>query len=175
MNIRKLLLLATTILSLSVANAGEIHKWRDKDGRLHFGDQQNAPKGSQVILNSTNANNNQATPAETGSQDKSSGPQSGPASISPAAPYTGNAPYEKGAPAGIAPEKLTQCIAMVREHFKQENSASEIRAFFVKLESVCPKTGFICRSYKWSPQKDHCEPVRYKDGQNQVNHQVYNS
>lgn len=75
------------------------------------------------------------------------------ASNQPGYPRMSDAPYEKGAPAGITPEKLAQCSTMAREHFNHENSPAEIRAFFVKLESICPKTGFICKSYKLSPQK----------------------
>lgn len=35
----KLFILGAMIFSISATNAGEIHQWRDKDGRLHFGDQ----------------------------------------------------------------------------------------------------------------------------------------
>ncbi|MFZ6743337.1 DUF4124 domain-containing protein [Undibacterium sp. JH2W] len=177
MNINKLLILGAAIFSIHAVSAGDIHQWRDKDGRLHFGDQQNAPSGSKVILNSPKTDDSQANPAEAdkGNQGKNPGTASAQASHPPGYSRMNDAPYEKGAPAGMAPEKLAQCTGMVREHFSHENSPGEIRAFFVKLESVCPKTGFICKSYKLSPQKNLCEPVQYKDGKNQVSHQEYNS
>ncbi|PXX43172.1 DUF4124 domain-containing protein [Undibacterium pigrum] len=177
MNIIQSLMLAATFFILSISHAGEIHQWRDKDGRLHFGDQQNAPKDSKIILNSAKASD---SPASTADADKTGNDKTlGALPIKPQIQsgniYAKDKAYEKGAPAGITPEKLTQCTAMVREHFNHENSPGEIRAFFVKLESACPKTGFICKSYKLSPQKNLCEPVQYKDGDNRVSHEVYNS
>ena len=114
------------------------------------------------------------TETDKTAQDKLPGSASTQAGL-PGYTRAANAPYDKGAPAGVTPEKIAQCSAMAREHMDKETSPAEIRAFFVKLESICPKTGFICKSYKLSPQKDYCEPVQYKDGKNQISKQVFNS
>ena len=185
MNAIKSFVLTAMMFAISSSHAGDIHQWRDKDGRLHFGDSQNAPSGSKIIPVQTKENNTAAVAeADKANPGKDLGmqpmPPIPPMPLMPPPQLSenkvgGNAGYDRGAAPGVTTVQVAQCSGMAREHLSQQTSPSEIRTFFVKLESICPKTGFICKSYKLSPQKDHCEPVQYRDGKNKISLQVYNS
>ena len=46
------ILIALSVFACAAASAGDVYKWKDKDGRVHYGDKPKDGSGSQVEMRS---------------------------------------------------------------------------------------------------------------------------
>jgi len=58
------ILIALSVLACAAASAGEVYKWKDKDGRVHYGDKPKTGEAQSVIVDSSK--DDAADPAAAG-------------------------------------------------------------------------------------------------------------
>ncbi|MGQ0586245.1 MAG: DUF4124 domain-containing protein [Gammaproteobacteria bacterium] len=67
---RPIVTLLVLLLSVTAASAAEVYKWKDKDGRVHYGDKpKDQPADSVIIESSSGSGTPSAAAAEGASRD----------------------------------------------------------------------------------------------------------
>ena len=57
------------VLACASAAAGEVYKWKDKDGRVHYGDKPKTGEGQQIIVTPDSASGEPAAATEGAARD----------------------------------------------------------------------------------------------------------
>lgn len=166
---RRLLIGLLALLPL-LANAGEIYKWTDANGQVHFGDKTQAPKASQEVPLETR-------PLTTYAPPKITPPTVPPrkASLADGLPATGtvartfnrwksdgrqsNLPRIEQNPAGLNP----RCIELAQK-IRDLPQATPYQSEVDEISRLCPNVGYDCRYYRTLPSHNRCYPVKLTDG-----------
>lgn len=118
--------------------AGEIYKWTDENGKVHFGDKSNAPKQSQEVIVK-------------------------PVSGTGAMPSTYNVKPSQEQAKTKEGELASPEIKMCQELAEQsvlEKSIEQKKAIMQHIISICPNWRFDCRTSPRQPQKNSCIATR---------------
>ena len=62
------ILALSLVLACAAASAGEVYKWRDKDGRLHYGDRPKA--GAETVVVNPSSSGSADAPAPSGENER---------------------------------------------------------------------------------------------------------
>src|SRR5690349_24655210 len=65
----RFMLTLSLILACAAASAGEVYKWRDKDGRLHYGDKPKDVQAESVMV-SPNGGSGEPSPGAVAEKDR---------------------------------------------------------------------------------------------------------
>jgi len=128
-----------SVILLLSANvfAGEIYKWTDENGKVHFGDKTNAPKQSQEVI---------VKPVSgTGAMPKKY--NFTPAPVNEAKNKTKE--VEWNSPEAARCEKLAK-------QFIAKESEKERGAIGRQIKAICPNLGFHCYTSRSEPQTNRC-------------------
>lgn len=118
--------------------AGEIYKWTDENGKVHFGDKTNAPKQSQEVIVKP-VSGTGAMPSKYNFK-----------------PSQKQATTKEGE---LASPEIMKCQELA-EQFVLKASISERKAIMQQIISICPNWRFHCRASRSQPQKNSCIATR---------------
>lgn len=145
-NLKKCFILAVLLLGCAAASAQGVYKWTDANGKVHYGDQGQAPGNSTTIK----------TP------------------LAPAGAAAAGAAGATAAAAGDLPN-LSTCLQMARTMADDRNpTPAGIRAQSQQLLSLCPITAYQCKSYLRQPERNSCDAVPMSPGGQILTHRTYN-
>jgi Domain of unknown function (DUF4124) len=148
----RLLLLCVCLLSFALpAGSEEIHKWKDKNGVVHYGDQENAP-------------------ADSAKMQIKGGKGTPPAPAPGSENWTGrDAPSPKPPQSfgGFSASQIGRCADYARDlinnnknsHNGNPSGNGDTKTPNDQLKATCPGVSFSCTSYYHFPQKNQCEPT----------------
>lgn len=144
---RKLALLLTILCC--AANAQEVYKWTDENGKVHFGDRSAAPADSKKIT--VKVQPPTAPPVAQGDQGKPKA-MNNPARAAPARPGAEAAKESVPVdPAKVGPKckGLVDQIANVKRGTPWESLARD-------FNDACPGIAYECVNYKAHPENNTC-------------------
>lgn len=144
-----------TLLFSNFLHADEIRKWKDENGKIHYGDMQSAPAKSERVAIPTSRNadvvvDSQGKPAKPGSKAVLS---------------------EKAESYDLPPERIQKCAGLAKEVAILASATKLDFSTFKRMKPMedqirltCPSTGFECTLSKVHPEKDRCEPFAWFGG-----------
>ena len=153
---KKLLILILLITPTLTVFSGEIYKWKDKNGRIHYSEKSGAPNQSEKIVTQDQASQNQGEKIII--KNKS--------------------PQEKDAK--IAGMPINECARLARiladdsllDKSKQLHPDESLR-IAKEIQSLCPGKSIVCQSLIKSPERNLCKMVDEKDPNKWMQHQVH--
>lgn len=135
------------------ATAADVMRWKDKDGVVHYGDPNAAPKNSAPV-----------TIRSGGAGAASAGAKDAP-------------PPPPQAFAGFSAEKIGHCAGLARAVINNDPGITpggngDTRMPGRQMNNNCPGVSFKCYTYYGHPEKNHCEPFKGAD-QGNVQNMMY--
>ena len=125
------------IVFAQVVGAGEIYKWTDENGKVHFGDKSNAPKQSQeVIVNPV------------------SGTGAMPSSYN-FTPSPVNEEKNKTKEVAWDSPEAARCEKLAKQFITKE-SEKDRGAIGRQIKAICPNLRFQCYTSRSEPQTNRC-------------------
>lgn len=134
---------------LETAAATDIHRWKDANGVVHYGDDDSgAPPSSATVHLKDDSPSNHPTAATPGKSGGADAPMPSP-------------PKAFGA---FSAAQVGQCAGFARtilETGRQPKPGVDPQRKMAvqQLRSTCPGLHFHCTSYNHFPEKNHCDPV----------------
>lgn len=143
------------LLFSNLLHADEIRKWKDENGKTHYGDMQSAPVKSERVAITTSRN-----------ADVVADPQG-----KPTKPGSETVLSEKAESYGLPPERIQKCAALAKAVVILASSTKFDFSSFKRMKPMedqirltCPSTGFECTLSKAHPEQDRCEPFAWFGG-----------
>lgn len=138
------------ILSICCAvqvQAGEIYKWTDENGKVHFGDKTNAPKQSQEVV---------VKPVSgTGTMPSYN--------VKPLPVANSEQKKTETKEVDFASEEVMKCQRLA-EQFVLKASKAERGAIGQQIRSLCPNWRFHCDTSRSQPEKNSCMATKENFG-----------
>lgn len=126
------------IVFAQVVGAGEIYKWTDENGKVHFGDKTNAPKQSQEVIVK---------------------PVSGTGAMPSSYNFKPSQKQPTTKEGELASPEIMKCQELA-EQSRSNTSLAERKAIMQQIMSICPNWRFHCRTSRSQPQKNSCIATR---------------
>ena len=122
--------------------ASEIYKWTDENGKVHFGDQANAPKKSEEVIVKPVS----GTGAMPSKYDFTTKELSKTAVENP----------KRSNSIDLTTPAVAKCSGLAKQYIVNDDNA-EREALISKIKSMCRGVSFYCWSYKANPSRNRCE------------------
>ena len=169
MNISRLQEFAPLVLSAVLlvcctpkAQAFQVYKWIDEKGRVHFGDQTNAPLNSKKVeIKVREPLKPQEIPDRQASSPVSSPstPMRSPEPI----PTTSLSPLTKKPSKPVDPTKVPAACKGLIDQIAKVESGSSWQGLAKSYNAACPGIAYECNNYKRTPEKNHCLWIERSD------------
>jgi hypothetical protein len=134
-------------LLLHATHAADVYKWKDENGKVHFGDKISAaPGGTKVDV-------------------KTSPPPSVPASPVPmdiTVPVN-TKPKPKSATA-VNPSQVPNGCQGLAEQIAKVKPGTNWESLYKQFNATCPGIGYECVTYRSRPENNQCNWVKRTDG-----------
>jgi hypothetical protein len=132
--------------SIHVADAGEVYKWTDENGKVHFGDRQSAPSnGPKIEMKSQPAPGTPPTQPPSGTP-----PQPTPAST--------QSPQSKSTPAD--PSQIRPGCQDLIDQIAKVQPGTNWQSLYQKFNATCPGIAYECNNYRTHPENNKCEWIK---------------
>ena len=133
----KFLMITAALLVSNFLHADEIRKWKDENGKVHYGDPQNAPVNSQKVAISVSQPRNDLPDVQKAAKKE-------------------DASVVFESIEGISAEKIKLCASFARAMVDSRDK-SEWMVNSVKVQQMCPGVGFKCTTTNHHRERDKCE------------------
>lgn len=170
-------LIAVLIVFLQNVSAGEVYKWTDEQGKVHFGDQKAKPrdiKAESVVIQP------QETSATSHSEDmneyiekirkKQGITLSDSSTIPPKEPLP---TFDESSSFIISAQRISVECREIAEQIAQTPRGTPFKRLADKFMSQCPRVTYECLQYKKQPEKSKCHWIR-NDSRSIVSMKIYN-
>ena len=134
-----------------VANAQEVFKWKDANGKVHYGDRAAAPEDSgklDIKVNPPSQPSAIPTPAAV--------PPLRPPVLSPYDPKKKSVPVDA---ARVGPE----CKGLI-DKIAAVPSGKSWKPLYQQFDNACPRIAYECVEYRSKPQNNQCNWVERSGG-----------
>jgi hypothetical protein len=152
---KKMMLLLTTICCF--AHAGEIYKWTDENGKVHFGDRSAAPAEGKKI--DVRVQPPSSSSSENGSRPEPQRPDIPPALFSPAPPLPIPSrpsldPAKKSVP--VDPARVgPKCQGLI-DQIAKVPPGTPWQSLSKEFNASCPGIAYECINYRSHPENNKC-------------------
>lgn len=117
------------------ADAQDIYKWTDANGKVHYGDRAAAPDSGQKMYLSVT-------------------PPGGAVAPSPSVSRQRQASREKSVP--VTPERVAPACKGLIDQIAAVPAGRNWEALYRRFDSACPGIAYECTEYESSPQNNRC-------------------
>ena len=133
-------------------HAGEVYKWTDENGRVHYGDKNTAPPSSQAV---TTPNPSKPAPVE---QKALATPKKLSSPYAKLDPKEVSEPWKpKGVP--VDPTLVKPRCNELGQTVSETPAGKPFKHMTDEIISLCPGVGYECRRYRKHPQDNVCVAV----------------
>ena len=156
-----------TLFSLCITAqlyAGEVYKWTDENGRVHYGDKHTAPQSSETI--NVPESSQPGTMEEMAKTPKKSKKLNDPVAIwGPSKDVSADPKQVKWKPKGVPvdPKRVDPRCNELGQTMSDMPPGKPFKHLSDEVISLCPGVGYECRRYRTHPEDNKCIAIVRSD------------